>query len=48
MPDDFKERSYMLDGISGEPDKLGLKQSAAIVCDPPVLCGYGDGNAGNS
>ena len=43
MPDDFKIKSNMLDGVTGEPNLLGLKQSAAIVCDPPVLCGYASG-----
>lgn len=42
MPDDFKEKSYFLDGIGGT-DPKGLKQSAAIVLDPPVLCGYATG-----
>lgn len=42
MPDDFKQKSYFLDGIDGK-DMLGLKQSAAIVCNPPVLCGYATG-----
>lgn len=43
MPDDFKVKSNFLDGVHGEPNLLGLKQSAAIVCDPPVLCGYATG-----
>ena len=42
MPDDFKQKSYFLDGIDGN-NLLGLKQSAALVCDPPVLCGYATG-----
>lgn len=43
MPDDFKVKSNFLDGVAGEPNMLGLKQSAAIVCNPPVLCGYATG-----
>ena len=42
MPDDFKKESYMLDGISGE-NMTGLPQSSALVCDPPILCGYATG-----
>ena len=42
MPDDFKQKSYFLDGIDGK-NLLGLKQSAAIVCNPPVLCGHATG-----
>ncbi len=43
MPDDFKVKSNMLDGVHGEPNMTGLAQSAALVCDPPVLCGYATG-----
>ena len=43
MPDDFKNESYMLDGINGKDMGQGLKQSAALVCDPPILCGYATG-----
>ncbi len=39
MPDDFKLKSNFLDGVLGDANLLGLKQSAAIVCDPPILCG---------
>ena len=42
MPDDFKKASYMLDGINGD-NMTGLAQSAALVLDPPVLCGYATG-----
>ena len=42
MPDDFKRRSYFLDGIDGAM-LLNLKQSSALVCDPPVLCGRASG-----
>lgn len=34
VPDDFKKESYFLDGIDGK-NMMGLKQSAALVCDPP-------------
>ena len=43
MPDDFKIKSNFLDAVSGEPNMTGLKQSAALVCDPPILCGYASG-----
>jgi len=43
MPDDFKIQSNFLDGIQGEPNLMNLAQSAALVCDPPVLCGYASG-----
>ena len=43
MPDDFKLQSNFLDGVIGEPKLMGLKQSAALVCDPPILCGYATG-----
>ena len=43
MPDDFKVKSYFLDGVAGEPNLLGLKQSAALVLDPPVLCATATG-----
>lgn len=39
MPDDFKLKSNFLDGVQGEPNLLGLAQSAAVVCNPPILCG---------
>lgn len=39
MPDDFKVKGNFLDGIQGEPQMTNLKQSAALVCDPPILCG---------
>ena len=42
MPDDFKKESYFLDGIDGN-NMMGLKQSAALVCDPPILCGTATG-----
>lgn len=42
MPDDFKKESYFLDGIDGK-NLMGLKQSAALVCDPPILCGTATG-----
>ena len=42
MPDDFKKASYMLDGINGT-DMKGLAQSAALVCEKPILCGYATG-----
>lgn len=37
MPDDFKIKSNFLDGVSGEPNLLGLPLSNALVLDPPVL-----------
>lgn len=43
MPDDFKLKSNFLDGVLGEPKLLNLKQSAALVCDPPILCGTATG-----
>ena len=43
MPDDFKIKSQFLDAVSGEPKMLGLPWSSALVCDPPVLCGYATG-----
>ena len=44
MPDDFKIKSNFLDGVtSGAPNMLGLPQSSALVCDPPILCGYATG-----
>lgn len=43
MPDDYKVASNFLDGVKGEPDLKKLAQSAALVCDPPVLCGYATG-----
>jgi len=43
MPDDFKLKSNFLDGVTGEPNMMGLKQSAALICDPPILCGYAKG-----
>jgi len=43
MPDDFKLKSNFLDGVMGEPKLMGLKQSAALVCDPPILCGTATG-----
>lgn len=43
MPDDYKVASNFLDGIKGEPNLMNLAQSAALVCDPPVLCGYASG-----
>lgn len=39
MPDDFKIKHEFLDGVQGEPNLLHLKDTAAIVCDPPILCG---------
>jgi len=39
MPDDFKLKSNFLDGVQGEPHLLNLQQSAALVCNPPILCG---------
>ena len=42
MPDDFKKASNFLDGADGK-DMKGLNQSAALVLDPPVLCGYATG-----
>ena len=43
MPDDFKIKSQFMDAVSGEPKMLGLPWSNALVCDPPILCGYATG-----
>ncbi len=41
--DDYKLKSHYISGVMGEPNLLNGADSAALVCDPPVLCGTATG-----